>query len=60
MQTARELNPQVNTPMNDSQHSAHLQKILLDKTYKKSDAIESRLEAENQLEQALIKMFGYQ
>lgn len=70
MQTARQLTPQVNTPMNDNQHSARLEKILLNKAYKKKNnavevgyddiSIESRLEAENQLEQALIKMFGYQ
>lgn len=70
MQTARKLNTPVNTPENSSQHSSYLEKILLDKTYQKqSDAvdltyndisIESRLEAENELEKALIKMFGYQ
>lgn len=70
MQTARKLSPQTDTPMNDSQHSSRLKNILLDRTYsKKTDAvdisfnetsIESRLEAENELEQALIKMFGYQ
>jgi len=48
MQTARELNPQVNTPMNDSQHSARLEKILLDQPYKKSDAMKSRLSNQKQ------------
>jgi hypothetical protein len=69
MQTARKLNTQINHPVNDSQHSARLEKILLGKQAKKDNAvgvgyedipIESRLQAENELEQALIKMFGYQ
>ena len=70
MQTARKLDTQVNHPVNDTQHSAHLEKILLSKTLPKKDnavgvgyddiPIESRLQAENELEQALIKMFGYQ
>jgi len=70
MQTARKINTQTNNSMNDSQHSARLEKILLAKTYPAKDKamdmgyedipIKSRLEAENELEQALIKMFGYQ
>jgi len=70
MQTARKLNTQTNYSVNDSQHSARLEKILLAKTNPTKDKamdmghkdlpIKSRLEAENELEQALIKMFGYQ
>jgi len=70
MQTARKLNTQTKYSVNDSQHSARLEKVLLAKTYPAQDkavgvgyediSIESRLEAENELEQALIKMFGYQ
>jgi len=70
MQTARKHTSHVNTPLNDRKHSARLEQILLAKTYKTKNhvvevsyddiSIESRLEAENQLEQALIKMFGYQ
>jgi len=70
MQTARKLNTQTNHPVNDSQHSARLENILLGKAQPKKDiavgvgyddiSIESRLQAENELEQALIKMFGYQ
>jgi len=70
MQTARKLNTLTNHPVNDSQHSSRLENLLLSKTQPKKDdvvaagygdiPIESRLQAENELEQALIKMFGYQ
>jgi hypothetical protein len=70
MQTAKKINFQQNTPTNHQQHSARLQDILLSKSYQKSNnivdvkdtdiPIETRLQAEMELEQALIKMFGYQ
>jgi len=70
MQTARKLNTPANHPVNDSQHSSRLENLLLGSNTqpKKEDvvtgyediSIESRLQAENELEQALIKMFGYQ
>jgi len=70
MQTARKLNTLTNHPVNDAQHSSRLENLLLSNTSPKKDdvvavgyediPIESRLQAENELEQALIKMFGYQ
>jgi len=70
MQAAHKLESTLESTVNNNAHSSRLEKILLDKNYKKSDPVveieyndismESRLEAEHELEQALIKMFGYQ
>jgi len=70
MQVAHKLETPVKSTMNDKNHSSRLEKILLDKNYKTDNSvvnveysdisIESRLEAEHELEQTLIKMFGYQ
>lgn len=70
MQAAKKIDIHQNTPTNNTQHSARLQNILLNKSYQKpknivdvSDtgiSIETRLQAEMELEQALINMFGYQ
>jgi len=70
MQTAKKIDIHQNGPINNNQHSARLQEILLSKSYQKPNtvvdvsykdiSIETRLQAEIELEQALIKMFGYQ
>lgn len=70
MQTAKKIDIQQNTPTNNTQHSARLKDILLNKSYQKPKnivnardtdiSIDTRLQAEMELEQALINMFGYQ
>ena len=70
MQAAHKFESTLETSVKSNIHSARLEKILLDKSYRKSSpvveveysdiSIESRLEAEHELEQALIRMFGYQ